>query len=667
MEEEVKSWIQAADVKLQNLESKQNDTLLKLAEYEKAQEDWKANISNQVTFEIGKVTGGIGELYNKVELMLGMFDTRLRSLENEGKNTDKNQSKSLLLAKDMKPTSLDKEDQWRRWKSDIEDYCEEVFPGMKDMLDKARDADVTVDEVWFEGPASKWWERGDTLYRFLKRYTGTEARRVVLGVAEDNGWEAWRKLNQQYEPATVTREAQVLARYTNMVTKKAKTPRETKTLLNELSERAKRVEEITGRPIEDRHAMSVIAGLLDPETAKHTAQYQGARASVELLKQKVMEFINLVTASDAHKMDLDRVQQQGFESESGCWDTEAWDEDGGNDELNAFGEKCHTCGGVGHYARECPTKAKGKGKGGSGKGSKGDGKAGKGKGAKGDSKGGKGKGKAAAPMYGSCWTCGGAHFSNNCPKNNTKGGGGGTGVEGGKDIRVLSSLQQARRLPVITRNSFQALDEEDGAGDARQDEEDRMREDETRSAALEKVGPSVRRRWDTRRPAREAGQRSPTRGALGSFVEVARGSINSVEEEWQEIELAVDSGATETVVGTEMLTHIATSEGEAFKRGVQYEVASGELIDNLGEKNFVGYNEMGEARSMKAQVCDVNKALLSVKRMVAAGNRVVFEPACGYIEDVGTGDRMQLKEKGGMYMLKLWVQKPFQGQAASKP
>ena len=75
-------------------------------------------------------------------------------------------------------------------------------------------------------------------------------------------------------------------------------------------------------------------------------------------------------------------------------------------------------------------------------------------------------------------------------------------------------------------------------------------------------------------------------------------------------------GATETVVGESMLTSIDTKEGSAYKRGVQYEVASGDLIPNLGEKRFVGICENGETRNMTAQVCDVNKALLSVKRMV---------------------------------------------------
>ena len=112
-----------------------------------------------------------------------------------------------------------------------------------------------------------------------------------------------------------------------------------------------------------------------------------------------------------------------------------------------------------------------------------------------------------------------------------------------------------------------------------------------------------------------------------------------------------------------MLTCIDTKEGSAFKRGVQYEVASGDLIPNLGEKRFVGVCENGETRNMTAQVCEVNKALLSVKRMVQAGNRVVFEPSGGHIEDIHSGERIHMKECGGMYMLKMWVQRPFHGQA----
>ena len=86
--------------------------------------------------------------------------------------------------------------------------------------------------------------------------------------------------------------------------------------------------------------------------------------------------------------------------------------------------------------------------------------------------------------------------------------------------------------------------------------------------------------------------------------------INTLEDpEWEEIELAVDSGATETVIGEEALKSVKLLEGSAFKRGVQYEVANGIRIQNLGEKKFTGWTSEGLAREITAQVCEVNKAL----------------------------------------------------------
>ena len=97
---------------------------------------------------------------------------------------------------------------------------------------------------------------------------------------------------------------------------------------------------------------------------------------------------------------------------------------------------------------------------------------------------------------------------------------------------------------------------------------------------------------------------------------------------------------------------------------MQYEVASGDLIPNLGEKNFVAYGEGGQARTIKAQVCEVNKPLLSVSRMVQAGNTVVFSRSGSYVEDENSGERISLREQGGMYMLKLWIKnQSFQRQA----
>ena len=124
-------------------------------------------------------------------------------------------------------------------------------------------------------------------------------------------------------------------------------------------------------------------------------------------------------------------------------------------------------------------------------------------------------------------------------------------------------------------------------------------------------------------------------GAINVLREIVPEGLNNVgDQEWEELEMTVDSGATETVINEDMLQNIELKQGQAFKRGVKYEVANGEVIDNLGEKSFEGVLESGEVRGVTAQVCDVNKALMSVRKMVNAGNRVVFEPDGGYIHNV---------------------------------
>ena len=127
------------------------------------------------------------------------------------------------------------------------------------------------------------------------------------------------------------------------------------------------------------------------------------------------------------------------------------------------------------------------------------------------------------------------------------------------------------------------------------------------------------------------------------------------EGEWEVIDFAVDSGATETVINEDMISSVAVLEGPASKRGVKYEVANGDRIPNIGEKKFTSYSEEGKKRNITAQVCDVNKALLSVKKVVAAGNRVIFDDEGSYIEDKKTKEKMWIKEENGMYILRLWV------------
>ena len=71
----------------------------------------------------------------------------------------------------------------------------------------------------------------------------------------------------------------------------------------------------------------------------------------------------------------------------------------------------------------------------------------------------------------------------------------------------------------------------------------------------------------------------------------------------------------------------------------------------------------GEPRKLVAQICEVNKSLLSVRRVLEGGNRVVFEQGASYIENVTTGEKVWMVEKEGMYTIKLWVPRDQAGFA----
>ena len=148
----------------------------------------------------------------------------------------------------------------------------------------------------------------------------------------------------------------------------------------------------------------------------------------------------------------------------------------------------------------------------------------------------------------------------------------------------------------------------------------------------------------------------PVTGMLNMLTTIRPEGLNVMNSGgWEEIELTVDSGAGETVVPEGLVNSVEIKEGAASKSGVQYECANGERIPNLGEQKFMAYTQEGCQKRIRAQVCEVTKALLSVRRLVEAGNRVVFEEGGSYIEDIYRKERMYLQEKHGMYTLKVWT------------
>ena len=577
-------------------------------------------------------------------------------------------AKGYIPTKSLVPKVFsNKEEDWRRWQDDAMDYFDSINPGMKELLKEIEVETVPVDDDWIKKAQhhdSKVREDQVQIWRALKNLTDGEGRKVVTSVRSENGYRAWQKLHMRFGPSLSSKQGLVLMELSGMVSKPAKNPAETRMLLTEMEQRIKVVEDITGEDVSENHAKSILVGILDPTTRQHTAMHHGSKTTCDELKKVVLEFINNVTRRDDNAMQVGRISLEE-EEDAYIGDTCQNAEDGEEEYLGVVGgwQQCYKCQGYGHLARECPSKGKGKGEAqpsyGKAKG-KGwsEGPKGKGKGAEFGKGAGKGKGKRR-PLYGTCWTCGGDHFAAECPsKGKGKGGKGLNSFEeewaGAAKVKSLSCLRQVvevepKVIPVERKDeSSQAEQTKDFQGEEMWTLVDYRK-------IKPKQGDVKRERKDRARAQKPVADQRAVR-QLKLFTTIEPEAVNAVQDnEWEEIELAVDSGASETVIGEDMLTSVATKEGPASRRGVQYEVANGVRIPNLGEKHFQGFTEEGMPRNLKAQVCDVNKALLSVSKLVQMGNKVVFDGEGSYIEDKPTGERLWLREQGGMYMLKLWV------------
>ena len=128
--------------------------------------------------------------------------------------------------------------------------------------------------------------------------------------------------------------------------------------------------------------------------------------------------------------------------------------------------------------------------------------------------------------------------------------------------------------------------------------------------------------------------------------------------EWQEIVITIDSGASESVCPPSAAPNVSIVDSIGSRQGATYEVANGQIIDNLGQKDclIASESQNGEVQNILSfQVCQVHKPLLSVSAMCKAGHAVVFHPKRSYIQNIRTGETIDMVERDGLYELRCWV------------
>ena len=126
--------------------------------------------------------------------------------------------------------------------------------------------------------------------------------------------------------------------------------------------------------------------------------------------------------------------------------------------------------------------------------------------------------------------------------------------------------------------------------------------------------------------------------------------------EWQEIEITVDSGACDPVMPEGLCPQICLVPSEYSKRGMEYEVANGEGIPNLGEKRCLMMTEDSDImKKVVFQCADVHKALLSVSHVADLGYDCTLSKLRGWLTDTETGEQVPLHRRGNLYFMRAWV------------
>ena len=87
----------------------------------------------------------------------------------------------------------------------------------------------------------------------------------------------------------------------------------------------------------------------------------------------------------------------------------------------------------------------------------------------------------------------------------------------------------------------------------------------------------------------------------------------------------------------------------------EYVTADGGRIPNLGEKQVVGLSDQGTNMAISFQVTSVDKPLIAVSKLAAAGHDVIFGQQGGVVHNRTTGKKTPFTKRNNVYVMNIWV------------
>ena len=128
--------------------------------------------------------------------------------------------------------------------------------------------------------------------------------------------------------------------------------------------------------------------------------------------------------------------------------------------------------------------------------------------------------------------------------------------------------------------------------------------------------------------------------------------VVEMKDKWVKVRVTMDSGAAGHVMPETMFPHVKLERKTSPKKFV---AANGEQIKDLGEKSIPFKTNEGIQRCITFRSAKVVKPLISMQKVVRAGNIVVLDEKNPHIRNTRDGTVIKLDVNNVVYTMDMWI------------
>ena len=128
--------------------------------------------------------------------------------------------------------------------------------------------------------------------------------------------------------------------------------------------------------------------------------------------------------------------------------------------------------------------------------------------------------------------------------------------------------------------------------------------------------------------------------------------VVEMKDKWVKVRATMDTGAAGHVMPETMFPHVKLERRTSPKKFV---AANGDQIKDLGEKSIPFKTKEGIQRCITFRSANVVKPLISMQKVVRAGNVVVLDDRNPHIRSNRDGAIIKLDVNNGVYTMDMWI------------